>query len=256
MRPRRFKADTLEKDPITVTGDEAVHALRVLRMREGDPVVLFDGQNREVEGRIVAVMADCFHVERIGRVREHSAPATSMTLIVATPKAARADWLVEKAAELGVARLWLLQTARGSVTPGDNKVQRWRRKATEASKQAGLAQVMEIQEPQSLDELGRPLTACDAVFYGEPSAEGQPATEAIRRACGCPETPKDARLREAAQERGKIMVIIGPEGGFVDVERMRLHEVGAVPIRFSSSMLRVETAAIASAVIWACHASE
>ncbi len=221
---------------ISVTGPEADHALRVLRLRVGDVVVLFDGRGHEVEGRISASSANCFKVAPVGPVRRVSpSQVGSLTLAVATPKAARTDWLVEKCAELGVAALWLLRTTRTSVVPGDGKLQRWRRKAVAAAKQAGAARVMAIEAPRSLVVVAGLMDGSDIVLYADPSPAATPLLEALPAACD-----------------HDTVLFVGPEGGFTAEEIACIEEAGGRAVWLGALALRVETAAIAAAAIWSC----
>ncbi len=223
---------------ISVGGPEADHALRVLRLRVGDAVVLFDGRGRQVEGRISAASTGCFEVTPAGPVRCVSASAVGgLTVAVATPKAGRADWLVEKCAELGVAELWLLQTTRTSVVPGEGKLQRWRRKAVAAAKQAGAAQVMAVEAPRSLVVMVGMLDRSRAVLYADPSPMATPLIEALPAVC----------------DRGTVL-FVGPEGGFTAEEIGCIEQAGGRAVRLGALTLRVETAAIAAAAIWSCSA--
>lgn len=230
--------DDVGGESISVVGPEAEHALRVLRLRVGEAVVLFDGEGREVEGRMRQASPDGFEVEVSGPVRRVAAAVGSLTLAVATPKAARADWLVEKCAELSVGALWLLRTSRTSVVPGEGKLERWRRKAVEAAKQAGAARLMTLEGPRSLPVIAGAMDGSAVVFYGDPGSTAMSFVEAL------PET----RNRDT-------VVFVGPEGGFTAEEVACIEEAGGRGVRLGALTLRVETAAIAAAAIWSCNAA-
>lgn len=241
MRRRRFKVEALTERVIAVTGREAVHALRVLRLAVGDPVVLFDGGGREVDGRIRAISREGFEVEPTGIVREGGMKRSSLTIAAATPKGQRADWLVEKCAELGVSALWLLETARGPVIPGAGKLDRWRRKAVAAAKQAGHARVMSVEPPRPIGSLVELSKTFVSVFYGDLSIEAAPLMDTLR--------VKGAEKEFSA--RHEILIFIGPEGGFTAEECAEIEKLGGRPVCLGDATLRVETAAIAAAAIWA-----
>ena len=161
----------------------------------------------------------------------------ALVLAVATPKGSRADWLVEKCAELGVGALWLLRAERGPVAPGPGKVERWRRKAVEAAKQAGQQVVMTVEPPRTVAET---LTASAGleVLYGHPS----PTSVSLLRTIG--------QRRSAAAAAEPLVIFIGPEGGFTDEECGTIEAAGGVAVSLGESILRVETAAIAAAAVW------
>jgi len=239
MQPRRFRVSDVDTPVIPITGAEARHALRVLRLCVGDRVVLFDGDGQEVDGKIRSVAADSLAAEAIGPVRRVLRPGRSLTLAVATPKGQRADWLVEKCAELGVRALWLLQTERGVVNPGDGKIARWRRKAAAAAKQAGQARVMAIEPPRPIQALITAVKTGVVILYGEPDPQAPPLIDVLN---------EPAR---SSTEAGEWLIFIGPEGGFTNEEREQFSEHGGRPVRLARSTLRIETAAIAAAAVWA-----
>lgn len=244
MRERRFKVESVADPLIAVAGDEAVHALRALRLKIDDAVVLFDGQGREVQGRIHAVSRAAFEVEVSGPVRKRSPRRLRLILAVATPKGQRADWLVEKCSELGVEALVPLETARGPVVPGRGKHARWQRKAQEAAKQAGHAHIMRIEPPRVLTEALDHLAADTLILYGDPG----------------PHRPRliDV-LSETSVRHGEfthIAMFIGPEGGFVPREREALEQRGGRGVCLGDAVLRIETAAVAAASVFACRVIE
>ncbi len=266
MRQRRFKVEALSGPAISVTGQEANHALRVLRLGVGNAVVLFDGGGREVDGRIRSISREGFEVEPTGTIRESKARRTRLTIATATPKGQRADWLVEKCAELGVSALWLLETERGPVIPGTGKLDRWRRKAVAAAKQAGHARVMSVEEPRPIGALGEVSKTFVSVFHGDPSANATPLMDALRartkKSCGTgfqpvhdtgcdPESGNVDGAENGFSTQHEILIFIGPEGGFTAEECAEIEKLGGRPVSLGDATLRIETAAIAAAVIWA-----
>lgn len=238
MRHRRFRVDNLSSDIITVAGAEADHALRVLRLHAGDDVVLFDGSGTEAHGRVTTVGDYRFEVQ-IFRVEKMSASATTLILAVAPPKGSRGDWLVEKCAELGVEQLWLLHTTRTVVEPGAGKLERWRRIASEAAKQSEQPVIMSIEPTRSLTEVLATIDSAQAtqVFYGRPGDQ----TPTLRVQLG--------ELSASGKTPTTVLILVGPEGGFTEQEEQEIERSGAQAMRLSSTILRVETAAIAAAVM-------
>lgn len=266
MRRRRFKVEALTESVISVTGREADHALRVLRLVIGDAVVLFDGDGREMDGRIRAISRERFEVEPTGKVREGEVQRSSLTIATATPKGQRSDWLVEKCAELGVSALWLLETERGPVIPGEGKLDRWRRKAVAAAKQAGHARVMSIEPPRPIDALDEVSKTFVSVFHGDPSADATPLIDELKvrpqKSCGTgfqpvhdtgcdPESGNVDGAENGFSAQHEILIFIGPEGGFTSEERKEIERLGGRPVSLGDATLRIETAAIAAAAIWA-----
>ncbi len=271
MRLPRFSVGNLEDRRIRVEGVTAHHALHVLRLGVGSEVSLFDERGRQAHARIVAVRGGAFEAERVGAIRDPSGSELRLTIAAAAPKGERADWLVEKCAELGVAALWWLTTRRGVVWPGEGKLERWRRKAAAAARQAGHARVMEIAAPRSIEEIAREPGQGVRVFYGVPTypaeeqaSSGVEGTQAVgsdsaRRApaAGAIRTPSlNAALSEMEESRSAsaYLIFIGPEGGFTDEECAAIEGFGGRAVCLGDAVLRVETAAVAAAAVWACWA--
>ncbi len=243
MRTRRFKVDTLGERTIPVVGDEARHALRVLRLGVGAAVTLFDGCGREARGCISRIHGDSFEVELLGDLRDAAQPRSQLVLAVAPPKGERADWLVEKAAELGAWRLVWIQTQRGQVMPGEHKLQRWRRKTVEAAKQAGLAHVMEVEPLTDLASIIAALPSASRYFG---STDGTKPSLLYELSALAAAAPSDL-LHQAPVS---LLFVVGPEGGLTAAEQAELTQAGVKSVSLGDSILRVETAAIAAVSIW------
>ncbi len=230
--------DDVGGEVIRVAGREAEHALRVLRLKTGAEVVLFDGRGEEASGSIVSVQEDAFEVEIRSRTHSTRRKRHLLEIAAAVPKGARADWMVEKCAEFGIGALHLLRTDRGEVEPGEGKLSRWRRKAAEAAKQSGNTEVMNVSPARSVGDLlkeaaGRQVLFCD------PRRSEVTLAQAL------------AALHFAEPPVGCVLVFIGPEGGFTEQEMAAMEHAGGRPVRLARSILRVETAAAAVAAVWA-----
>jgi 16S rRNA (uracil1498-N3)-methyltransferase len=148
-----------------------------------------------------------------------------LTLATAVPKGDRFDWLVEKATELGVARLVPLITARSVVHPGTSKLDRLRRRIVEASKQCGRSRLMELAVPIPwTDCVSREFSGKD-VWVADPS--GAPFS------------------RGEVPSQGSVLAAIGPEGGFTPDELEAACRHGARLVALGRRILRIETAGMA-----------
>ena len=146
---------------------------------------------------------------------------------MALPKGDRQKWLVEKATELGVARLVPLVTERGVAQPGESTLQRLRRAVIEASKQCGRNRLMEIAAPQAWHEFLAGHRDVPRRLVAQPGATARPMFQT------CEQT----------------VAAVGPEGGLTDDELARAVAQGWQPIGLGPRTLRVETAALALAAI-------
>jgi 16S rRNA (uracil1498-N3)-methyltransferase len=233
-RPRFFVPDLPAEAPahVDLPQAEAHHALHVLRLRAGAAVELFDGRGRRAEGRIAD--ADRRRVAvAVERAWTESRPAGPLVhLAFAVPKGSRADWLVEKATELGLASLRptiFERSVAGKEPLSAAKRERWLGHCAAAAKQAQVNWLPAIEDAAPLgDVLARASGAL--ILVGDTTAEAMPVLEAM--------------ARRADEE---ILLVVGPEGGLAEGERALLRAAGAVAVRLGRSVLRVETAAIALA---------
>ncbi|MGQ9661204.1 MAG: RsmE family RNA methyltransferase [Kiritimatiellia bacterium] len=224
--------------------EEAHYLLHVRRAKLGETVEVFDGSGRVAVARIEPRRAAEQHVPELSRgeavvlsVLEEtraSEPALRVTLVQALPKAAKMDFIVEKATELGVTQIIPVECER--IVPHRDarqtyqRLQRWRRIALEAARQCRANRVPEVAEPVSFNQI---LTQCReyricliATLHGE-----TPPLKSVLRGLDLP--------RPAA-----VGLMIGPEGDFSPKEVERAREAGAVPVRLGPLVLRVETAAV------------
>ncbi len=237
MATPRFIVSALEGDRITIDGREAHHAARVRRLRVGDAVELFDGRGGEATGTIAAIASDRIEVS-LNERHVSASPRTLLTIAAAIPKGDRADWMVEKLGELGVARLVPLITERSIVRPSAGKIERWRRKCIETAKQCRATVPMEVLEPTRVESLPALFVPTGRVLVTAPDAAHSIDHEWPGRT-----------------GRTDALFVIGPEGGLTPGEIGLLLEAGAQSVRLAATILRIETAAIAVAAAWAMRSA-
>ncbi len=215
--------------------DERAHYLRnVLRLREGEPVRLFNAEDGEWQARLVAVARHAATVELSELVRP-PAPEPGPTLVFAPIRRNRLDWLVEKAVELGVARLVPVITRRTVVKPeGADRLTAIAREAAEQS------------ERLTLPPVAPPVPFAAWLAGRDP---GEPVLVALTREDAA---PLPAALRRHAEPP---TLLIGPEGGFAPEERERLRGAPNVQaVSLGPRILRTETAALAMLAAASLHA--
>ena len=230
--PRFFAPPPLAAGPLTLSGAEAKHLAAVLRLGPGDAAEIFDGEGRRAAATVRAVAGkgakttatlDC------GPVSESPPPTSPLTLAVAPPKGDRFRWLVEKATELGVARVVPLLCERSTVDPSGGKLDKLRATALAACKQCGRDRLPEIAEPVPF-----------AAFLAD---------------CGPATLWHVAGDRFMTPPPGPHAILIGPEGGFTDGERAAAADAGVRAASLPTPVLRTETAAIAAAAVIAASAA-
>ena len=218
---------------------EAGHA-KTLRLRPGAEVELCDGRGGVQPAEILEARRGRTLVRASGPVMRMPwrGPRFRVAAALGSLQGGRAEFLVEKAAELGAAAVVPLLTAR-SDTVRAGRVERLRRVALSASKQSLRAHHLEVTEPVSVAEMA-------GVIQGEAAEVGAGAPAgglALLAAQGAPPLASySGALRSAA---APTFLLVGPEGDFTDEEVEHFAEAGALPVGLGDLRLRVETAAIA-----------
>lgn len=201
----------------------------MLRKRDGDEIEVIDSAAQRfsatlaIDGRIVQAT-----------LREQKASASSslpvVTVAQGVPKGQKMDFVVEKLTELGVAQILPLQSERTVVTDvSENKIERWRRLAKTAAQQCGRNEIPEISQPLAFADLCASFANYDAVLFPWELADRTPLRE---------------RLPELVAGARRILVVIGPEGGFSHAEADAAAAAGAQMLSLGSRILRTETAAL------------
>ena len=232
--PRLFVRTALgEGATVELDGPHANYLGNVLRLRGGGEVLLFDGASGEWLARIAEVGKKRMSLSVERRTRPVEA-VPDLWLAFAPVKRAQVDWLVEKATELGVARLLPVITRRTVVER--IKGERLASIAVEAAEQCGRTLVPEIAEPVGLDAL---LSARD------PGRTLYFADETGGESLGTAFAP------------GPALILTGPEGGFTPEERAAIRAApGVRPVSLGPRILRAETAALAGVAAWMALAGD
>jgi len=228
--PRLYCPQPIASGAALVLPDALAHHVRVLRLAEGDPVVLFDGHGGEVaatlafEGKSALALLG----ERSDREAEL---AGRVTLLQGIPAGDKMDWIVEKAVELGVCRLQPVAARRSVTQLSGNRLEKrmlhWQRIITAASEQCGRNQLMLLDPPRTLAEsLSQPGPG--PRFMGDPAAPLDLATALTRN--GSP---------------AGVELMVGPEGGWDEEELAIARRAGVDAVRFGPRVLRTETAGLA-----------
>jgi 16S rRNA (uracil1498-N3)-methyltransferase len=211
----------------------AAHLAKVLRLRSGDDLILFAGDGREfaaavesVRGtRVTAAVGD-------GREADRESPLAA-TLVQCIPRGDRMDWIVQKATELGVARIVPVLSARSVVrldaSQAASKAAHWRAVAVSACEQCGRNRLPVVEAPRPLLRYLGDSTSQGPRLLLEPESGAHRTVEALGAAA--------------------VEIAIGPEGGFADEELEAFLVCNFRPVRLGPRVLRTETAAIA-AITW------
>jgi 16S rRNA (uracil1498-N3)-methyltransferase len=206
---------------------QANYLLNVLRLEDGDALLLFNGRDGEWQARLAATGKRALTGVVGVRLRRQPRPP-DLHFLFAPLKHARLDYLVEKAVEMGASRLQPVITRHTQVARVN--LDRMRANVIEATQQCGILSVPEVADPAAFNvaigEADRLLVFCD-----EDAEVKDPV----------------AALAAAARAGAPLAVLIGPEGGFAEEERDALHQrPNVVRIALGPRILRADTAAVAA----------
>jgi 16S rRNA (uracil1498-N3)-methyltransferase len=222
---------------LVLDGGQVNYLRNVLRLRPGDPVLAFNGQDGEWRAAVAdgGKRALGLAIEALSRAQT---PALDLHYWFAPLKHARLDYMVQKAVEMGVSRLQPVLTQHGQVARVN--LERMRANAIEAAQQCGILTLPDIAAPLRLEHViaerdpGRFLVFCDEdVEVKDPIA----ALAVARQEAGPLAGPAPMRLA----------VLVGPEGGFADAERAALLRLPNIArLALGPRILRADTAAVAA----------
>ncbi|HTH94151.1 MAG TPA: 16S rRNA (uracil(1498)-N(3))-methyltransferase [Rhodocyclaceae bacterium] len=222
--------DTVVGATIELPEAAAHHAMRVLRLRSGDAVTLFDGAGREWQGTLVEAdrKVEVIIKDAASGIAE---PALHITLVQSLPSGDKMDWIVQKAVELGVSAIQPVAAKRSVVKlDGDRarkRITHWQEVAVSACEQCGRNLVPQVMPLVNLDQ-----------FFAVPVSAGE------QRFLLAPDAKQ--RLREMSAPAGRITLLIGPEGGFDEAESIGARRTGFAPLQLGPRVLRTETAGLAA----------
>ena len=221
----------IEDGMMRVTGEEVNHIRRVLRLRAGDKISVFDGLSKEYHGTI----ADEGPSSVLIRIESTSAPqresSLEITLAQSLLKGEKMDYVIQKATELGAREMIPFLSSR-SIPLLDKsgtlkRHHRWEKIAVEASKQCGRVVLPRIAPLQDYAEMiqGASQASLRLILW---EREGIRLKEALKDSAG----------------KNQIFFVIGPEGGFSGEEVQHARENGFVPVTMGERILRAETASL------------
>jgi len=223
-------------DTLFLTGGEAHHAMHVLRLRQGERVVVLDGAGQEL---LCEALKPGPHSVQLAVVQRNTVPPLpcQITLLQAVPKGKIIEGIIQKATELGAHRIVPLLsdrvTARLDEESAADKAEKWRTTAIEAIKQCGSAWLPEVDAP---------VTPKEYLARGEKFELPLIASLQDDR-----RHPRDY-FKTFQDEKGRlpktVCVWVGPEGDFTPAEMSAAKSAGALPITLGRLVLRSETAAI------------
>lgn len=209
----------------------AHHALRVLRLRDGEPVVLFDGNGGEVDAHLAVRGKAGFAVLGARRALDRESPVR-VVLVQALASADKMDWVVQKAVELGVVAVQPVQAERSvlrlAAERADKRRAHWQQVAIAACEQSGRNRIPEVAPIQPLAQWLRAVRGQCAYVLAPGGGDGFPVRE---------------------RPEGAVHVLVGPEGGWSESELAACDAAGLQRVTLGPRVLRTETAGLAALAV-------
>ena len=223
--------DNISDNIITVSGNDAYHIARSLRMAVGDEVTICDEGGTEYLCTLVRIRDDECTAEVISSGSGNTESPVDITLYMAYPKGDKLETVVQKSVELGASHIVPFESSRCIKRPSEDKLgkitDRLSRIAEEAAKQCGRSKLPTVERMIKLRELLDRIKDYDLTLF---CYEGK-GTESLRSV-----------LESYQKKEGKIAVIIGSEGGFSESEARGITAAGAKCVGLGPRILRCETA--------------
>lgn len=234
MPQRRIFSDQplAEGRTLRLDGDAANHVARVLRLRCGDALVVFDGSGRDFAAEITALGRNEVTVRLGAATAVISESPAVITLFQGVCRGPRMDTVIQKATELGVARVVPVLTERSVVrlehSQATRKLAHWQRVAVSACEQSCRSRIPEVSEPLALHEALQLATILPVRLLLDPAGNPMPGPSAAP---------------------GSIGLLIGPEGGLTEAERDTATAHGFQRVRLGPRIMRTETAPLAALAV-------
>ena len=227
----RFFIPQLYNEEMSITGVDAKHIGKVLRMQPGDKLQIVSDDGVSALAEVTAISETTVTVRCLEVLAESHEPAVKITLAQGLAKGEKMDFIIQKAVELGAYSIVPVamehSVVRLNCAKADKKVERWQKIAEAAAKQSKRDIIPQVQAVQSVSQM---------------LANNNCKTKIIAYECEDRMSLKTA-LREAGQ-LDDLLLIIGPEGGISEGELSKAREAGAVPVSLGRRILRAETAGL------------
>lgn len=218
------------EDYATIIGDDVKHIYKVLRLDEGEKVIVNNEQGEEFLGNIEEINKKEVRIKLLEKLDANNESSINIYLFQGVPKAAKMDLIVQKATELGVKEIIPTITSRVDVRiDGEyKKLDRLQRIALEACKQSKRTIIPKVKDLIELNKAGEVLNSMDLIVVPYENAQGFGVKKMIKDIDG--------------NSVKNIAIVIGPEGGFEEAEIEYLKSLNAHIVTLGPRILRTETA--------------
>lgn len=223
-----IRKESISDGEVLITGSDSHHLARVRRVKEGDRIMLRAEDGTGFIARVLDITPERVKASIVSELKR-SGLIPEITLYMALLKSGNFEFVIQKTAEIGVQRIVPVVTERTIPDPdkmNDKKIDRWRKIAAEAAKQCLRTETFIVDTPCTLNEVLSNKTD-DFKILCHPGA-GIQLKESL----------------DSREERERISILIGPEGGFSDREIAEATDIGWLAVNLGNTHLRAETAAI------------
>lgn len=226
--------EKVKEGKVIIDTEDVLHIKRVLRMSEGDELLICDSTGTDYETKISEIADKTIICDIISEKKSDTESEISITLYQGIPKGSKMELIIQKNTELGVTKIVPVSMKRcvsklENQKAEEKKVQRWQKIAEEAAKQSGRGIIPEICMPQTLRQAAESMKESDLAFVPYE----------------CEEQNGLKPLLKSQSNAKTVSFLIGPEGGFDVSEIEILKEYGISPITLGKRILRTETAGMA-----------
>jgi len=219
--------DSVKDNKAVIFGPDQKHIVKVLRLKTGDDITLFDSNSNEYYGKIFSIGKTSIEIEIYKREKVVRESPLNITLLQGLAKGDKMDYIVEKATELGVSSIIPVITERVQFHSRDRH-KRWEKIAIEASKQCGRTKPTVIEN--TLDLKSALLSSDNDSLRIILHVDGELSIK--------------SHIKNTLQTPLNIILFIGPEGGFTDNEVLLAKELGFISLGLGPRVLRTETASV------------
>ena len=220
---RFFVYNFLQNGSAVIEDKSQIHKIKnVLRLKKSDKVQIFNQHSEEYTTQIDQINDKAIFLS-ILKQKAESTPKYKINLAVAFPKGKKGDWIVEKATELGVDSIFIIETERSIMNVGSGRINKWKQIAIQAAEQSGRVTIPDI-EKKDIEQIN-----------GTKIAAVIDAKEEINK-----------KLEELQSKKNvnEITYFVGPEGDWTDQEIKNFETLDVMTVTLGSQILRVETASI------------
>jgi 16S rRNA (uracil1498-N3)-methyltransferase len=236
--------EQLDGQQVRLTGDDAHHLSKVMRAEPGDEIIVSNGQDREVLARIALVDRGLVEAEVVQELPMDREAGVEVWIAQSLPKGDKLETVIQKCTELGAARFIPFLSERTIVQYDEKKevkrLERWGKIAKEAAEQAHRNRVPSIESPMSWKQLMKLVPEADLALLCYELESGLSLRPLLVRHA---EAAKDEAV-SGSSRRLRVLVLVGPEGGFTEREASESVEAGCHSVSLGKRILRTETAAM------------